>query len=117
MRTRKVDTLRPPRLGNRTRQETQRVWSAELRKQMQRNLFLFLLADLQIAETFYNMAEASADDKYRRRRLLRLAQRAVDAVRRFNLRLMDEGSRGTIQARADRLSTCLTATDRQRRVA
>ena len=109
MRAPKLDAIRPQQLRRRTRKGMIRL--AELQKQMQQNLFQFLMTDLQLAEKFCDLAERS-DNKDRKRRLLRSVQEAVDTVLRFHWRLVDENVRRAVQAQADQLSARLGATNK-----
>jgi len=106
MRAPKSVPIRQEDLGYKARLE--RVRGAELRKQAQTNLFRFLMTDLQIAEAFCELAESTRDQR-RKQRLLRSAREAMDAIRSFNRRLLDEDLRRKVRAGVSKLSERLKA--------
>lgn len=80
----------------------------DLRKSIEKNLQQFLDAALELARTYLDLAEATANASYRTR-LLRDVQEAVTAVHHFEEKLTDGNARHQIREKADRLAWRLTA--------
>lgn len=80
----------------------------DLRKRIQKNLQQFLDVGLELATTYLDLAEATANASHRTR-LLQDAQDAVAAVHHFEEKLTDGNARHQIREKADRLAWRLTA--------
>jgi hypothetical protein len=79
----------------------------ELREQTQQRLVEFLETDLDLAFTFVRMAQ-TREKANARNRLLRNARRVLEAVRRFEGRIVDAKAWSTVHERADELERLLS---------
>jgi hypothetical protein len=79
----------------------------ELHEQRQQRLIEFLETDLDLAFTFVRMAQ-TREKANARNRLLRNARRVLEAVRRFEGRIVDARAWATIHERADELERVLS---------
>ena len=82
----------------------------ELHEQAQQRLVEFLDTDLDLAFTFVRMAQ-TREDRNRRDRLIDNARKVLEAVRRFEGRIVDVKAWSTLHARADELERLLSAAD------
>jgi hypothetical protein len=87
--------------------ETRRLL-LDLRKRVEKNLQLFLDAELELAGTYLDLAEAIANGSHRTR-LLQDVQESVVGVHHFEETLADGNARLQIHEKADRLAWRLMA--------
>ena len=84
----------------------------ELQKRADQNLVAFLRTELDLGFTFTQTAsvEARLRDREGVERARNIAQSALETVRRFKARIVDEQIRRELQERADELEKQLSST-------
>jgi hypothetical protein len=79
----------------------------ELKRRSQENLITFMECEVDLASTFFAMAENTSDAKHKAK-LFQNVQKAVEAIHHFAKRITDRSVRAKLNRDADRIGKSLT---------